>query len=241
MGYGFETYDENGHLQFNSEMATYFLRKTGTCSSIYGQADAASGKSNYMHVPGATTYPGALVGFSGGNGGAVAFSLNGAYASNDFWEYITDAPSTETFNYFIFDKSANLPASDYGLEVFDAYGNRTFSALFRPMRSRSIGGDYYSASGVQLGFIPLAYGGHNFYSDGEEPGSYYHDWSVYGAGNGSVLYAPETDVVAPRTIEVPGGVGTVFGTRPSDANQHDIPSNFLIFETAGIPIDDTFF
>ncbi len=194
-----------------------------------------------MRVPGATTYPGALVGFSGGTGGAVAFSLNGAYASNDFWEYITDAPSTQTFNYYIFDRSGSLPASSFGFEAFDTSGNRTFSAAYRPMRTRTINAGSYSASGTSLGFIPLAYAGHNYYSDGEEPGSYYHDWSVYGAANGIALYSPDGTTVSPRTIEVPGGVGTTFGTQPDAANQHDIPANFLIFETGGIPIGTTFF
>lgn len=236
-----QSFDQNGALQYDTELYTYFLRKTGTCTSQSGGP-----YSTTMQVPGALTYPNALVGFSGGEGYAVGFSYGGAYSGSDYWNYIVEGTGGISFNYYIFERSDNLPSAGYGEECYNAAGQRTWSAAYRPLRGKKIlyqptGTASTTISGKTLGFIPTAYAAYNRYEDSEEPGSYYHDWSVYAAANGNTAGTLEASSVYTRIVEVPGGRGVVFGSRPPDTNQFEIPGKFLVFDASNIPASTTFY
>lgn len=236
MGAGFQAFDQNNNIQFDGDTLTYFLRKSGY---VYSASDNTT---NYLRVPGASSYPNALVGFFGGGGHIIGFSLNGAYAGLDYWEYVTTAPSNVPFGYCIFERSDSIPSAGFGLELRNSASQVTFSAAQRPLRSLDYityptGNTASSRPSKTLGWIPLAWGGYNRYDDAEEQGSYYHDFSVYAAGNigGNIHY------VSADTIEVPGGRGIVFGNRPPDQNQFEVPGNFIIFNAANVPIGGPFF
>jgi hypothetical protein len=124
---GFETYTDTGALQASSDMFSLHLRKTGTATTItrtFGNTEASdlvvakpAGYSSDAMC--AVQIPGYSVGFVGyGNGG---------------WCFASDAPVGTTANWFIFDKADQIPASNFGIETYDAAGKITFSSNFRPM------------------------------------------------------------------------------------------------------------
>lgn len=113
------------------------------------------------------------------------------------------------------------------------------------MRARKLiaaNGGSTSIAGKTLGFIPTAYTGYNVYEDYEpEPSYYYHDWSVYAAANSAIAGVPDLTVVTTRVIEVPGGRGPVFGSRPPEENQFNIIGKYIVFDATSIPIGTTFY
>jgi hypothetical protein len=239
MGVGFEAYADNGNVQFTSNDLLFYLRKTGTATVT------ASGDfySNYVRVPGASTYPGAIVGFSGGGGYAVGYELNGG--AN--WSYITDAPVGTVFNYYIYDTSDKVPGSNFGIEVYNEAGQITFSVAQRALLSLALlympndNSVSVTFAGKSLGFIPTSWAGYNRYgpSDTGEPGYYYHDWAVYGA---ACINSGQT--VATGVVAVPGGRGDVDGNATGGQpinNDFEVPGNFFIIDVTNIPIGATFF
>lgn len=232
--YGLEVYDDNQRLQFNTDLFLFFVRKTGTAATVGGD-----GFSTNLLVPGRSSYPSAFVGFSGGNGYAIGYDLNGGVN----WGFVSDAPVGTSFNYFIIDTSDKIPASNFGLEVANASGQIVFSASQRVLRAMTLLSmpDDNSVSvtygGRALGVIPTAWGGYNRYDDSQsgDPSLYYHDWSIYAAAVTNSGHTVET-----RVVGVPGGRGDVSGTRPTD-NAFEIPAKFIVIDVGGIPIGQTFF
>lgn len=165
---GLEIYDANGKLQFNGEMLTYVLRLSGT---TYVE-DRKIGNTCYTSflVPTSTTYPNALIAIGGGNGYTAAFSGtynlgNGQYPKI----YGTDgAPAGTPYQYYIFERSSTMPASNFGLEVRSAQNDITFSTSQRVMRvlNMTVGVSGFGGSGAltypgrQLAFCQAAWAGH---------------------------------------------------------------------------------
>lgn len=233
---GFETYDVNGRLQCNQDLLLFFLRKSGTVSAEFGGYPL---DTNRLRVPGVSSYPEALVGFSGGGGYGVGYELNGGGS----WSYITDAPVGQSFNYFIFEASDKIPTSNFGIEVYNSAGKLTFATSQRAMRVKQIlnmpDDNTVSAtfSGRQLGFIPMHWGGYNRYgpSDTGEPGYYFHDWSVYA---GAVINSGQT--IQTRIVNVPGGRRDVAGTEPTD-NAFERGGQFFVIDVTNWPVGQTFY
>lgn len=127
MSYGIEIYAADGTLQANSEMLCWFCRKTGTGTTVSRLSGNTPASSVSVSVSGlGYTYP--IVAIRMGDGYSVARAGSEGH-------YISDAPIGTSYTYYIFDYSAALPSSDgYGLEAFNAVGQRTFSSNFFPMQ-----------------------------------------------------------------------------------------------------------
>jgi hypothetical protein len=129
MPVGFEAYDANGKLQFNDSMFCYFLRKTGsgtTTESTIGNTDPSK-----IELP-ATGYTNPIIAIQC----AAAVSFYGLFGGNYYW--LCSGAAGTSFNYFVYDRSSTIPASNFGLEVVDANGAITFSSNYRPMQVLSL-------------------------------------------------------------------------------------------------------
>lgn len=234
--FGFYVYDDQGNLQADDTMMLYYVRKTGTATTVVG-----IGLSTDLIIPTGGAYPNALYGFSGPAGYKVAWDLNGAYSGGN-QRFISNAPAGITFNYYIIDISGNItpaPSGAYVCEAYDELGRVTFTDQQWVAPTCNIiasGGDWVSYPGRTLAGVPLAFGGHNRYGDpmGGEPGWYWHDYAAYGVG-----------MDAGNTIMQSGDIiieqQDVFGSRPPDSNQFERPNNFFVMDVTGIPIGQTFY
>lgn len=234
-GYGFQTFDDAGHLQADDTFVLYYIRKTGTVT-----VGSGFGAANGFSVPGLNTYPDAMVGFSGNNGYTVGFDLNGSFGSTS-WKYLTDAPTGTTFKYYIIessDKITPLASGEYGHEIYNASGVVTYSDHFNvaPAINLISTSDSATYTGLTLGFIPLSFAGHNAYSDPDsgDPSQYHHDFVVYGA---NINTAGTTVTGSSVTIEL----GDITGTRPADSNQFEIAGSIIVLDVTNVAIGTTFF
>lgn len=67
------------------------------------------------------------------SGNTYSYVINGGFAGA-----MNDSPLAETFNWYIFDRMSQVPASNAGLQVFNAWGELTFSSASRPMRVATV-------------------------------------------------------------------------------------------------------
>jgi hypothetical protein len=63
------------------------------------------------------------------SGSTYSYVINGGFAGA-----MNGSPLAETFSWYIFDRMSQVPASNSGLQVFNASGELTFSSNSRPMR-----------------------------------------------------------------------------------------------------------
>lgn len=238
MPIGMESYLSNGNLQYSTDFLSYYIRKTGTVNT----AATGFGTLRDVVVPGRSSYPNALVGFSGPNGYSLATDLNGSYTAG-YWNFVTDAPSGTTWNYFIMETSDNLPDAHFGLQLYNSSGQCTFSAAQYVTRGLNLlSGDRFGFSspvtytGRVLGFVPTAFCGWNFYDDppSGDSSSYYHQGGFYG---GTLSNSNQTLTMTAFTYED----REVIGTRPPATNQYDVPGTLIVFDTLNVPIGTTFF
>lgn len=190
MATGIEICDQNGKMQFNGDMLTYALRVSGT-TYVENRKIGNTCPTSFI-VPTSQTFTQALIAIGGGNGYAAAFG--GLYTINgqQIKIYGTNgAPAGTPFNYYIFERSNTIPASNFGMEVRNANNEITFSTNQRVMRVLTmIGGvvvngeQYASYGGRQLAFCQGAWSGHRI----SGPKSY------YGGGGGGSPQLPDQDV-----------------------------------------------
>jgi hypothetical protein len=125
MPVGFECYDQNGKLQFNDSMFCYFLRKTG--SGTTGSANVGNTDPSSIQIS-ASGYTNPIIAIQ--CSATVAFY--GLFGGNYWWACSGGVGTA--FNYFVYDRSSAIPASNFGVEVVDASGVITFSSNYRPMQ-----------------------------------------------------------------------------------------------------------
>lgn len=134
MAFGMEIYDASGVLQADCNLLSYFCRKSGTGTTV-----AATGVGNT--VPSKGVIPAAGAGYSYP---LIAVSCAGytvARVGNSISGDITfacSAPTGTSFTYYIFDYSPALPASSFGIELYNASGQRTFSSNYFPMQAVNV-------------------------------------------------------------------------------------------------------
>lgn len=121
-----EIYASDGTLQANSEMLCWFCRKTGT------------GTTTARGVGLGNTTPSRIdVDVTGMTNPMVAIRMNGysVARAGSYGIFATDAPIGTSYTYYIFDFSASLPASSgYGIEIYNASGQRTFNSNYFPLQ-----------------------------------------------------------------------------------------------------------
>ncbi len=134
MAMGMEIYASDGTLQANAEMLSYYCRKSGT-GTVQSTASAPLTYGNT--VPATMTVPVSGLGYTYP---LVAVSCSGYYVARGMnalggdFRFATDAPAGTSFSYYIFDYSPALPASSFGIELYNASGQRTFSSNYHPMQ-----------------------------------------------------------------------------------------------------------
>ena len=255
MPVGFECYDQNGKLQFNDSMFCYFLRKTG--SGTTGSADVGNTDPSSIQLS-ASGYTNPIIAIQ--CSATVAFY--GMYGGN-YWWACSGAVGT-SFNYFIYDRSNSIPASNFGLEVMDANGAITFSSNYRPMQVVSFL-DNMSYSGFQnpgaaqsatYGGKSLAVaqgetGGHRFagpmdyYFQGMltfdpfeyDATGYQNDAKLYGGSISNSNQTATTGVVSFDDVYIGGAYSGINNPPPDWQRQLKL----FVVDVTGVPIGTTFF
>ena len=256
MPVGFEAYDANGKLQFNDSMFCYFLRKTGsgtTTDSTIGNTDPSK-----ITLP-ATGYTNPIIAIQC----SAAVSFWGLFGGNYYW--LCSGAAGTSFNYFVYDRSSTIPASNFGLEVVDANGAITFSSNYRPMQVLSLlnsvtypywggppGGTNQPSvtyTGRSLAVAQGETGGHRFagpmdyYLGGlqvvEPPydaTGYQNDAKVYGATVSNSNQTATVDWVSFDDVYVGPELGDIYV--PADWQRQPL---IFVCDVTGVPIGTTFF
>ena len=259
---GIEIYDTNGKLQFNGDILTYTLRLTGT---TYVEARKIGNTCpTAFPIPTSQTYTEALIAVSGGNGFSAAYG--GTWFDTKARVYGTNgAPVGTPFNYYIFERSDKVPASNFGLEVRNANGQITFSTNQRVMRCQDMlsgvvrqGAQSFTSPGRQLAFCQAAWAGHRIsglkqtYRGGQlviedgggEPGlgegnEYTYAWdndgNIYGGYVTNGGQTVTTSEVSWDDVRI--------GPQPDSEQPPDFytPLNLFVIDVTGIPIGVQFY
>jgi hypothetical protein len=131
MGYGLEIYDANGKLVASSDQMSWVLRKTGTATTVATTIGGGGNSTPSMAVIdlAGLGYQNAIV--------AIACAQTMCFiATNTSGQMIygCDGGVGTSFNYYIFDSSGTIPPANFGIEMYDANGNITFSSNQRMMK-----------------------------------------------------------------------------------------------------------
>ena len=131
MPQGLEIYASDGSLQVSSDLICWFCRKSGSGTVVANSSpqigNTAPARFSITISGAGYTYP------------LIAVSVPGYFAaraqniSGDY-HFITDAPVGTTFYYWIYDYGPVLPAATFGMETFNASGQRTFSSEYFPLK-----------------------------------------------------------------------------------------------------------
>jgi hypothetical protein len=254
MPVGFECYDENGKLQFNDSMFCYFLRKTGSGTS--GSTKIGVTDPSSISIS-ATGYANPIIAIQ--CSAAVAFF--GLFGGSYWWA--CDGAVGTSFNYFVYDRSNVIPASNFGVEVVDASGAITFSSNYRPMQTISLlnnmsypsWGTPGTPQSVTFGGRSLAVaqgetGGHRFagpidyYLDGMlvldgpyDSTGYQNDAKLYGGYISNSNQTATTATVSLDDVYIGGGYTGINNPDPDWQRQ----LTMFVVDVTGVPIGTTFF
>lgn len=260
MAEGIEIYDQNGKLQFNGDMLTFTLRLTGTA---YVEARKVGNTSpNSVMIPATETYANSMVALAGGNGYPAAYA--GRWGGTNQRIYgVGTAPVGTPFQYYIFERSNTIPATNFGLEVRNAGNEITFSTNQRVMRVLDlIGGVVVNGEqastwgGRQLAMAQGNFALHRiagnltYYGgggggpiiirdpDNPEPGGRYgwrNDGKLYGGFITNGGQTVQTRMVTFDDVQVGP---TTDSTQPPDIY---IPLSMFVVDVTGIPIGVQFY
>lgn len=249
MAFGMEIYDSSGVLQADCNLLSYFCRKSGTGTTV-----ASTGIGNTVPSKGVVptaglgyTYPLVAIVCSG-----YSVARVGNTSSTDM-TFACSAPTGTAFSYYIFDYSPALPASSFGIELYNASGQRTFSSNYFPMQALSVltsgsvthTGKSLAVALPELGGFRTA-GPLDYYLSGMPvipggPGSYdstgyQNDCDLYG---GTISNSGQTLTYSAVSFD-DVYEGPVFGDIyvPPDWN-YQCP--ILAIDVSGIPASTTFF
>lgn len=240
MAEGFECYDETGKLQVNDKMLTYSLQRTGTATTV---ASSWPFENSYLKITGINLSDIVVL---RNNTYAAGVDMNGVLNSGDR-NFITNAPVSTAFDYFVFRVSHNTPSSSYGIEIRNTDNQITFSSNYRSLLAPAILDNVgrssqpsYTAPGRSLAFAMMGYGGWKEYQniDPDSGGySYDHNWFHAGA---KVTNSGQTITTV---ADIPSDYGRYF--TPSGSfdftNVYDVNCSVLIVDVTNIPIGVTFY
>ena len=245
-----EIYASDGTLQANSEMLCWFCRKTGTGTTMVKGIGLGNTTPSRIEVDvTGITYP------------VVAIRMNGytVARAGGFGIFTSDAPVGTSYNYYIFDYSASLPSpgAQYGLEIFNSAGQRTFNSSYFPMQVLSIlnNGESVTHSGKILAVASSVMGGYrtagelNCYDFGgptipeEGPGyycndlKYQNDCKLYGGALSNSSQTVATSTVSFDDVLVSAGNSNSYYIPPN----WNSPTRLLIIDVTNIPVGQTFY
>ena len=161
MSEGFEVYDANGKLQFDQNIFTHALVEVGNgaVDYLYG---TTSGTINAIMV--GASYLGASV----NNDEIIAVRCDGykvvlldrpGATLGEPTVFVTDAPIGTAFTYYKFRTSSILTPGQYGLELYNASGQLTFSTNYFPMKALGVLTYTYPAGGSESGTLTGTWAG----------------------------------------------------------------------------------
>jgi hypothetical protein len=258
MPQGLELLNASGHILANTDFLNYFCRRSGTGttvtrtigSTLPSQAVIPFGSLGY-NDPLLFIYCTQPISFiQGVSNGSNTYGCAGAIGT--------------AFEWFIFDKSSNLPASTNGIEAYNGSSQRVFSSAHRPLVCTAIrtqntsGNQDYSLSGRKLAFAQFTYAGHRFDTELQCWDSgfgqfwdgfsfcgdlrYQNNGKLYGAQNiaeGTVRIPPAGEAfgnISFDDVQISAGTSD-FYTVPDDVS---VAATFLIADVTGIPLNQTF-
>jgi hypothetical protein len=253
MPVGFECYDANGKLQFNDSMFSYFLRKTGSGTSTATTIGNTTPSEIVISVAG---YTSPLV--------AIQSTQPVAFYFKDGNNYIWACQGGvgTSFNYYVYDTSNAIPASNFGLEVVNSSGAITFSSNYRPLLVLNYltSHDPQTAThtGKTLAFIQ-GQTGHNriqgnitYYLGGvatfpsnDPPESYEYDYyqypqtsKLFGANVYNTNQSVTTSAVSFDDVTITQNSTDPYTYPPANVTRQ--PKIFVV-DVTGVPIGTTFF
>jgi hypothetical protein len=255
MSYGMEIYAADGTLQANSEMLCWFCRKTGTGTTLVKGLGLGNTTPSKIEVD-----------VTGITNPVVAIRMNGytVARAGGYGIFTSDAPVGTSYIYYIFDFSASLPASnDYGLEMFNAAGQRTFNSSYFPMQvlnmlTGSSNTSIFEAAthtGKALAIASSVMGGYRTAGDlycydtggptigGGGPGEfcndlkYQNDHKLYGGALSNSSQTVTTANVSYDDVLVSAGNSNSYFIPPN----WNIPTKILVIDVTNIPIGVTFY
>jgi len=245
MAYGIEIYASDGTLQANSEMICWFCRKTGTGTTVSRVVGNSSPSSLTVDVSGMTN-PIVAIKMAGYNVAKAGGST-----------YVTSAPIGTSYTYYIFDYAASLPANAgaYGIEIFNASGQRVFNSNFFPMQVLNMltGSATVTHTGKNLAIANASMGGYAIRGDvycydtgGPEiwDGFSYcsslriiNDCDLYGGILSNSFQTVDTSGVSFDDVVITVGDSSSYNVPPD----WDTPSKLLVIDVTNIPVGVTFY
>jgi hypothetical protein len=251
MSYGMEIYASDGTLQANSEMLCWFCRKSGTGTTLVKGLGLGNTTPSRIEVD-----------VTGMTNPVVAIRMNGytVARAGGYGIFTSDAPVGTSYTYYIFDYSASLPASTgYGLEIFNAAGQRTFNSSYFPMQVLNIltgssntfifeaashtGKALAIASSVMGGYRTAGdlycydTGGPSFIDGYCNDIKYQNDHKLYGGALSNSSQTVVTGNVSFDDVLVSAGNSDNYYVPPN----WDRPTKILVIDVTNIPIGVTFY
>ena len=250
MTVGMEIYTAAGVLQISTNFLSYFCRKSSSGTTVARVNGTTTPSSVVIDVTG---YTNPIIAFICGQ--SMAFTGRNGTSSQNL-TFACDGAIGTSFTYFIFDQSTTLPVSHYGLELYNASGQRVFTSDAHPMLALqtliSASGAAVTAAGRTLAVAPMTWGGHRLNGgtvycldagvtiwDGVSSCTnlaYDNDGKVYGGNAVTTTVTPAAisfdDVRVAAGSSPPG---------PTFATNYDTPVTMLVIDVTGIPLATTFF
>lgn len=245
MSYGIEIYASDGTLQANSEMICWFCRKTGTGTTTFRTVGNSPTSSLTVDV-------------TGMNNPIVAILINGYSVAKALGSstYVTDAPIGTSYTYYIFDYAVSLPTNSgtYGIEIFNATGQRVFNSNFFPMQVLNMltGNTNVTHTGKTLAIANATMGGYAIRGDvyctdaGTELWDGFsfcsnlivqNDCKLYGGIITNSSQTVTTANVSFDDVDVTVGSSSSYSVPPD----WDTASRLLVIDVSNIPVPRTFY
>lgn len=242
-----EIYSSEGILQADCNLVGFFCRKSVVTTTQTTYSGWTSPSSLIVPISGqGYTYPIIAISCSS------YVAKSGITTSGDFVFNCSGSVGT-SITYYVFDWAPAIPASTFGIELYNESGQRTFSSNYFPMQGLSIITDSsYTASGKTLAAGLPAMGSYSiagpidYYSGGfqiipENPGDYdstgyQNDSDLYGARVINSGQTVEYGSVSFDDIYIGPTFGDVFVLPDWDRRCSVIP-----IDVTNIPLNTTFF
>lgn len=125
MPVGMEIYDSAGILQASADMLSHFCKKTGSGTTVANTAGGNAASMATIALPAGMDKPICAVSC------ASTMAFAGLFSGNLYF-WCAGAIGT-AFNYYLYDTLEGVATANFGLELYDAAGNITFSSSYRPI------------------------------------------------------------------------------------------------------------
>lgn len=129
MTVGFELYEASGRVAISFDVLTMAFRKSG--SGVTVASDAGSSVASMLKPPvDFTAYGWPMLAIQC----AQTFGFMGLNSTDHQPRYACAGGIGTAYNWFLFDVSTTIPNTTFGLELYNAAGQRSFSAAQRALR-----------------------------------------------------------------------------------------------------------